>query len=262
MTAPHNELKTEKMPGHWVLARLGKRVLRPGGLELTHTLLNALDITSQDEVIEFAPGLGATARLTLERHPASYTAVERDYTAARTVAQFLTEPTQRCVVGTASDTGLPASSATVVYGEAVLTMQTEETKRSIVREAYRLLEDGGRYGIHEMCLRSDNLDSETKKETKRALTSVVHHGVRPISTSDWRSLLESEGFTVSTVDVAPMHLLEPGRIIRDEGVAGTLRFISNVVRDSAARKRMMEMRSIFRQLGNQIGAVAITARKL
>ena len=25
-------LKTQKMPGHWVLARLGKRVLRPGGV--------------------------------------------------------------------------------------------------------------------------------------------------------------------------------------------------------------------------------------
>ena len=29
----------EKMPGHWVLARMGKRVLRPGGLELTRRLL-------------------------------------------------------------------------------------------------------------------------------------------------------------------------------------------------------------------------------
>ena len=32
---PGEGLKTEKMPGHWVLARLGKRVLRPGGMELT-----------------------------------------------------------------------------------------------------------------------------------------------------------------------------------------------------------------------------------
>jgi hypothetical protein len=29
----------EIMPGHWVLARMGKRVLRPGGLELTRRLL-------------------------------------------------------------------------------------------------------------------------------------------------------------------------------------------------------------------------------
>ena len=29
------------LPGHWLLARLGKRVLRPGGLELTSRVLDA-----------------------------------------------------------------------------------------------------------------------------------------------------------------------------------------------------------------------------
>jgi hypothetical protein len=27
------------MPGHWLLARLGKQVLRPGGIELTQRVL-------------------------------------------------------------------------------------------------------------------------------------------------------------------------------------------------------------------------------
>ena len=35
LTHPGDGLKTEKMPGHWVLARLGKRVLRPGGMVVT-----------------------------------------------------------------------------------------------------------------------------------------------------------------------------------------------------------------------------------
>lgn len=34
----------EKMQGHWVLARAGKRVLRPGGLALTKLMLRALEI--------------------------------------------------------------------------------------------------------------------------------------------------------------------------------------------------------------------------
>ena len=53
---PGEGLKTEKMPGHWVLARLGKRVLRPGGMELTRRMLKHLAIKPSDEVIEFAPG--------------------------------------------------------------------------------------------------------------------------------------------------------------------------------------------------------------
>src|SRR4029079_19623126 len=104
--------------------------------------------------------------------------------AAKTVATYLTGERQQCVVGNASDTGLPAQRATVVYGEAMLTMLTEETKRQIVQEAHRLLKIGGRYGIHEMCLMSDNLDEKEKRDTERALTGVVHHGAGPLTHSD------------------------------------------------------------------------------
>src|SRR3954468_23839589 len=104
---PGDELQAEKMPGHWLLARLGKRVLRPGGRQMTCRMIEALNIQPCDTVIEFAPGLGATARLTLQRKPASYTAVERDKDAAALVERFLNGPGQRCVVGFAEDTGLP-----------------------------------------------------------------------------------------------------------------------------------------------------------
>jgi len=149
---PGDELQAEKMPGHWLLARLGKRVLRPGGRQLTHRMIEALDIQPGDAVIEFAPGLGETARLTLTRKPARYTAVERDRDAAALVERFLHGPERRCVVGLAEKSGLPDAGATVVYGEAMLSMQPAPHKARIVREAFRLLEPGGRYGIHELCL--------------------------------------------------------------------------------------------------------------
>jgi ubiquinone/menaquinone biosynthesis C-methylase UbiE len=259
---PGEGLKTEKMPGHWVLARLGKRVLRPGGMQLTRRMLEALRIQHPDDVVEFAPGMGVTARLTLELNPASYTAVERDATAARVVSSYLKGERQQCVVGSASDTGLPDQCATIVYGEAMLTMQTEEMKRNIVREAARLLKSGGRYGIHEMCLMSDNLDENTKQKTERALTGVVHHGVRPLAVSEWRSLLESEGFEVQSVETTSMSLLEPGRLIRDEGVAGALRFVWNLLRDTQARRRVLEMRTVFRRNRKQLGAVALIGIKV
>ena len=263
MTAPiiGEGLKMQKMPGHWVLARLGKRVLRPGGMQLTRMMLAALKIQRADDVVEFAPGMGITAQLTLALKPASYTAVERDAAAAKVVSGYLKGERQRCVVGSASDTGLPDQCASAVYGEAMLTMQTNEMKRDIVGEAYRLLKSGGRYGIHEMCLMSDSLDEKKRKETEKALTGVVHHGVRPLAVSEWRSLLESEGFEVQSMDQAPMSLLEPGRLIRDEGFLGTLRFLRNVVRDSEARQRVLEMRSVFRRNRHLLGAVAITVSK-
>lgn len=254
-------LKTEKMPGHWVLARLGKRVLRPGGMELTRRLVKTLRISPRDNVVEFAPGMGITAQLTLQASPASYTAVERDEVAATIVRGYLKGDNRKCIVGTATDTGLPSESADVVYGEAMLTMQPAETKRKIIHEASRLLKKNGRYGIHEMCLLARDMSDETTKRIERELTGVVHHGVRPLTVSEWRSLIESEGFAIQSVDEAPMSLLEPGRLIRDEGVFGALRFFSNVLRDSEARARVLAMRSAFRRNRKHLGAVAITAIK-
>jgi len=189
------------------------------------------------------------------------TTEERDEAAAKVVGGYLQGDHQHCVIGSASKTGLPAQSATVIYGEAMLTMHPDEIKRSIMNEAHRLLKPNGLYGIHEMCLVTDNLDEDTRTETERALTGVVHHGVRPLTVSEWKALLESEGFSVQSVDMSSMNLLEPRRLIRDEGFAGALRFVWNVLRDSKARKRVLEMRSVFRRYRKQLGAVAIVASK-
>jgi SAM-dependent methyltransferase len=254
-------LATPKMPGHWVLARLGKRVLRPGGMELTRRMLDALGVGAKDDVVEFAPGLGLTAQLTLKRRPASYTAVERDAAAAEIVRGYLKGSRQKCVTGSADETGLPAEVATVVYGEAMLTMQTPEMKRRIVTEARRLLKPGGRYAIHEMCLVGDDLDEEVRKEINQALSQAIHVGVRPLSVSEWRELMEAEGFGIQTEARAPMHLLEPRRLLRDEGLKGTLRIAWNVLRDREARGRVLMMSNVFRRYQSHLAAVTLVGVK-
>ena len=55
-----------------------------------------------------------------------------------------------------------------------------------------------------------------------------------------------------------MALLEPARVVRDEGFFRALRFAFNVLGDADARRRVFEMRRVFRRHRGQI-AVAITA---
>jgi SAM-dependent methyltransferase len=224
-------------------------------------MLGALNVGPSDAVVEFAPGLGATARMALSRSPASYTAIERDEAAARTVRGYLKGPEQRCLVGDAEETGLPDGSATVVYGEAVLTMQREPQKRRIVAEAHRVLKSGGRYGIHELCLVPDDISEEKKEEIRHQLSGEIHVGARPLTPSEWRELLEAQGFEVRFEATAPMHLLEPGRPVRDEGLAGALRFARNVLRDARARKRVFTMRRVFRRHRNRLAAITLIGVK-
>ena len=258
---PGEELNTTKMPGHWLLARLGKRVLRPGGRELTRQMLNGLCIKSSDDVVEFAPGLGFTAQLTLNQKPASYTAVERDEAAANAVRRYLTGNNQTCLIGRAEETGLSDTTATVVYGEAMLTMQTPGKKQQIVQEAFRLMKPTGRYGIHELCLVPEDLDEDTKQEIQKALTDAIHVGARPLTVPEWRTLLETEGFIVHTQATAPMHLLEPKRLIQDEGFWGAIRFVGNVLSDSEARHRVKTMRKVFQTYKENLAAIMLVGIK-
>ena len=261
MTGPGASFSQRNKPGHWILAQLGKRVLRPGGMELTRRMLAALTIVSADDVVEFAPGLGMTAQLARKRCPASYTAIECDPAAAGIVSSYLKGSTQKCVRGSADQTGLPSEVATVVYGEAMLTMQTSEMKRRIVREARRLLKRGGRYAIHEMCLVGDDLDEGGKKEINQALSQAIHVGVRPLSVSEWRGLMEAEGFEVEVEARAPMRLLEPNRMLSDEGVKGTLRFVWNILRDRESREGVLIMRKVFRCYRASLAAVMMICIK-
>lgn len=258
---PGADLQTHKMPGHWLLARLGKKVLRPGGIELTRLLLASLDIQPQDKVVEFAPGLGATTELALQKNPASYLAVERDETAAATLRRKFSEAKCEFRTGSANATGLPDGCASIVYGEAMLTMQTPEMKKQIVSEAARLLRPGGRYGIHELCLVPDGLDEQTQRTIYEALSGSIHVGARPLRVGQWHTLLEEAGFVVTQEHHAPMELLEPARLIQDEGLGGALHIIWNALHDEEALARVREMRAVFSRYRDHLSAVAITAQK-
>ena len=259
---PGSELDVAKMPGHWLLARLGKRVLRPGGLKLTRALLDGLAIEPADEVVEFAPGLGVSARMILQRRPRRYTGVERDAKAMQwTARQLPSNPDISVVVGKADRTSLPTASASVVIGEAMLSMQTAEHKRLIATEAFRLLRPGGRYGIHELAVVPDDIPVDQKRDIDRALSSVIHVGARPLPAREWRALLESVGFCVVTMGYAPMHLLRPVRLIQDEGILGALRLAKNLMMDSASRRRVLAMRWVFERYRRNLSAIYIVAQK-
>jgi len=53
------------MPIYALLIQMGKRVLRPGGMGLTRRMLEMLNINASDEVVEFAPGTGDTAKMNI-----------------------------------------------------------------------------------------------------------------------------------------------------------------------------------------------------
>lgn len=245
--------------GHWLLARLGKRVLRPGGVELTTWLLTAAEPAGAD-IVELAPGLGRTAAEIIARGPRTYRGVDADPDAAATVSRIVAGH-GAVTVADAAATGLPAASADVVLGEAMLTMQGEKAKHAVVAEAARLLRPGGRYAIHELALTPDDLPDAVKTGVRQALARSIKVNARPLTPAEWRDLLAAHGLVVERVHTAPMALLQPRRLVADEGLGGALRFTTNLLTHPSARRRVLAMRRAFRTHRDHLTAVALVARR-
>jgi len=253
--------KLGEMPGHLLLSSMGKQVLRPGGCKLTEDLLAALDIGPGDHVVELAPGVGATAKLIFERNPGGYTGIERDEQAAAQVNAKAKNHRYQCIVGKARETHLSSHSCHVVLCEAHLAMQAEDRRRKIVAEVFRILRPSGRFGIHELCLRPDSLEAESQQRVREELARATQAGVYPLTVPDWGDLLVDAGFQIRHQSTVSMRILEPVRLIRDEGIGSTARIALNILKTPAARRRVLAMRRMFRQHSKNLGAVAIVAVK-
>lgn len=261
LAMPNENRKVSKTPGHWVLAQLGKKVLRPGGKELTLKMLQGLKISPDDKVVEFAPGMGYTARLCLDKSPECYTAIEQNEQAAEIVRSYLNGKEQTCKVGNAQDTGLDSNVATVVYGEAMLTMQSDARKNEIIAEAARILEQGGRYGIHELCISPDSIDQGKKRAIQKEVSETIQHPAKPLTPSEWKHLMIDNGFEIESEAVAPMHLLEPKRMIDDEGFLGFLKIVRNLLTKPQTRSRVIGMRKVFRKHKENLAAITLVVKK-
>lgn len=171
------------------IGQIGKRVLRPGGRELTERLLGLAGVPNVD-VVELAPGLGRTAASILELGPASYTGVDSDPDAVAAVRRVV-GPAAQLGEADAAETGRGGESADLVIGEALLTMQGEKTKNAIVAEAARILRPGGRYAIHELGLVPEDLSKDIKTEIRKGLARAIKVNARPLTLTEWTEGLEA-----------------------------------------------------------------------
>src|SRR5690606_13447838 len=256
-----NAQKIDKMSGHWVLAKAGKKVLRPGGKKLTEKMLSSVSISSKYKVVEFAPGLGFTAKKILSQEPQTYIGIDSDNNVIGFLTNKFKDTRALFLARNAAQTELEDGSVTRVVGEAILTTHADHRKREIIREAYRILKPDGIYAIHELGLQPIVLPETRKNDIQKDLAMAIKVNARPLTISEWKYLLEQEGFTVINQAVCPMRLLEIKRMISDETFSGFLRIIGNILLHPLIRKRILQMRSIFRKHEENLCAVMLIAKK-
>ena len=96
---------------------------------------------------------------------------------------------------------------------------------------------------------------------RRSISRTIKVGARPLPLEAWKDLLTDAGLVVEWTGTAPMHLLEPRRLIEDEGPLGAARFWRAMRRTPGARDRVRAMRQSFRLQGELLTAVGVVARR-
>lgn len=255
----------ETLQSHYLLAKIGKKVLRPGGKELTMKMIESLDIQSGDKVMEFAPGQGFTTQMVLEKAPILYTGIELDEKYVKSLKVQLNNYetlATNVILGDAENTGLEGESQDKIFGEAMLSMHADQRKKRIIKEASRILKKGGLYAIHELEMKLSPDEMDKHDGIQRDLAKVSHVNARPLTIEEWRELLEAEGFEMLSIERRPLKVLDPSRILADEGLKQTLKIVYNVLTMPKARKRVFKMRKTFKAHDEYLNAVAILARKV
>src|SRR5699024_7142543 len=108
----------------------------------------------------------------------------------------------------------------------------------------------------------NTLDAGLKQEIQRALARVIKVQARPLTVREWQETLFEAGFMPAVTRTNPMHLLEPKRVLDDEGTLQTLKIAFNVLTHPEARERILAMRKVFQQYAPHLCAVMIVSHKL
>lgn len=246
-------------PDEALLAHLGRQVLHPGGLALTSRLLEDLAVGPDDDVVELGAAPGPTTHLILTLEPRSYLGVAPNGQVASRLRDHLHGANHRVCRCIPLATGLHDASADVVIAESLLATVHPEQRRASLAELARITRRGGRIGLLEIAFTHDDLGPVREESSRRDLSDATRRPIEPLSPAAWTALLEEAGFAVQTQRTAPLDLLEPRRLLRDEGFLGATLFGLKLGVKREAQAQAFAMRDAVRRHHGDLCAFAVTA---
>lgn len=117
------------------------------------------------------------------------------------------------------------NSFDVVINEAMLTMLNQSAKEKAVAEYFRVLKPGGVLLTHDITFAKDNMADELAE-----LRRTINVNVEPLPVSNWEGLFNGAGFKRVDHASGRMSLMSIKGMLRDEGLAGTVRIFRNAMK--------------------------------
>lgn len=250
-------INVEIATGHQVMAAAGKKILRPGGKVATEQLFQWADFKPGETVLELASSFGYSAISLAKRYGVRVIGVEKNpesVARARANVQAVgLEDQIQIVEGDIFHLDQISEQFDYVLAEAILTMQSIQGKKKVLQGIYDRLKSGGKFLSHEL------LANDREEEIHRALAAVIRANSTPLSEMNWISMYDAAGLQVLQHQTGAMGLLNPARIIQDEGVFDAIKFFWNVLTQPNVRDRLRAIRRTFKQYEYELGYIVLCA---
>ncbi|PSB11252.1 SAM-dependent methyltransferase [Pleurocapsa sp. CCALA 161] len=244
-------------PGHQVLAAAGKKILRPGGKAATEQLFTWANFQPGETVLELAASFGKSAIAIAQRFNVSVVGIEKNPDSVAKAKENIKAAglSDRVTIieGDIFQLDKITDKFDYVLAEAILTMQSDAAKAKILSGIKDCLKPGGKFLSHEMLVR------DNKTEVRQSLSRSIRVNANPLTVSEWSTACKDAGLTIQQQQTGKMGLLDLSQMIRDEGLLGTVKIISNVLTKPNLRHRVLQMRRSFQQQGKNIGYIVFTS---
>nr|WP_083940721.1 class I SAM-dependent methyltransferase [Streptococcus castoreus] len=249
----------KKEIGHEFLARLGKKRLRPGGVDATNWLIEQGQFSRDCQVLEVACNRCTTAIDLVKSFHCQVTAVDLNAKvleeAKARIAAAKLQNNITVVQANALRLPFPDNYFDIVINEAMLTMLTNESKSRALKEYLRVLKPGGRLLTHDVSYEDPNT-----KQILDDLRQTINIPVSPLSLNDWRTLFLQNGFSETTYCHGKMSLMSPLGMIKDEGLIDTIKIIVRGLKKEN-RAQFLKMHHFFSKTGRDLCYIAVKSTK-
>lgn len=250
---------THKEIGHNFLARLGKKKLRPGGIEATDWLTEKGEFSKQTKVLEVACNMCTTSIELAKKYNCNITGIDLDSQALEkakiNVKKTGLEDKINVLQGNALKLPFDDNTFDIVINEAMLTMLSFKAKKKAIDEYYRVLKPGGKLLTHDVAYLNPELTQIFDE-----LSSTININVSPLSVTEWEEVFQQSNFSNVESTYGQMSLMSFKGMIRDEGFINTLNIIKNGHKKKN-REMFKNMHTFFTKTGKDLKYIAVCSQK-
>ncbi len=255
-TRRENNMK--KVQGHELLAKLGKKRLRPGGVEATNWLIEQGGFSKDKKVLEVACNMGTTLIDIAGKYACDITGVDMSDEALSNAKDNVKAAglEDKIHLLKADAMSLPFADETfdIVINEAMLTMLSNQNKETALGEYYRVLKKGGLLLTHDINVLGEVPDVVSE------LRNVIHVPAVPLKECDWIQLLEKTGFTDIKSKSGEMTLMSDKGMIADEGEEGMKLIHENAKKDPHF-EQFSQMKEFFEKHKDKLYYIVFCSKK-